>query len=310
MFKKLPLNEKGELFENEYVIESPRNLVIVSFPKMGKTYNMVNVPNFLIGDAEKGTEFFKAKNSVNLMEHSSDQEFVKVSSGAYIPSGIFETVDELNQINQMEDYWKLRARFEKPGSAQDKKKIYQDLLAHLQGMKFPIFVIDTITSLQELNCAAALAEYNATHAATAQKTNIKRVDDYGGVNYIRRNFAGLKAFIENNAAPFIIWNGHVAEKKKVLRKGETEISAVDIALDGLLSTTFTHKADSVCVFYRNEKGCFLDFTKKDETDLGSRPQHLSNKIIKIADLNKTDKEGNVVERGLTYWEKIYPELKF
>lgn len=308
MYKRLPLDEKGELIEEDYAIQSPRNLVIVSFPKMGKTYSMVNVPNILIGDSEGGTSYFHAKNKVNLLHSEGGDEFVKVSSGAYIPAGIFETVDELNSSNRMSEYWKLKNRFEGKASAIDKKQMYEDLLAHIRGIKFPIFVVDTITSIQELNWAASLAEYNATH--TVQKAHIKKVDDYGGVNYIRRNFAGLKAFIENNAAPFIVWNGHVAEKKKVLKKGETEISAVDIALDGILSVTFTHDADSICVFYRNDKGCFMDFTKKDETDLGGRPQHIANKVVKIADLNKTDKDGNVLEKGKTYWGKIYPELNF
>lgn len=310
MFKKLPLDDNGDLVSSELSLESPRNLVIVSFPKMGKTYNMVNVPNFLIGDAESGAAYFKAKNRVNLLSYN-DKEFVKIGSGAYIPGGIYETVDELNAVNKMSEYWSLYARMEKENSAKEKKVLYSELIAHLQGMKFPVFVIDTITSMQELNNAAALAEYNDSHPGQkVLKTHIKRVDEFGGVQHIRRNFAGLKSFIENNAAPFIIWNGHVAEKRRTIKKGESDISAVDIALDGILSYTFTARADSVCVMYRNEEGCFLDFTKKDESDLGSRPQHVSNKVIKIADLNKVDANGVVLEKGKTYWNKIYPELIF
>ena len=84
MFKKLPIDDAGELVTSDFALESPRNLVIVSFPKMGKTYNMVNVPNFLIGDAESGAAYFKAKNRVNLLSYN-DKEFVKIGSGAYIP---------------------------------------------------------------------------------------------------------------------------------------------------------------------------------------------------------------------------------
>ena len=69
------------------------------------------------------------------------------------------------------------------------------------------------------------------------------------------------------------------------------------------------RATAVGVFIRNNDGCFLDFTKKDESDTGIRTAHLSNKIIKIADYAKSED----LEKGITpktYWNTIYPELNF
>lgn len=302
-FRKLPLDGNGKLIANNFCIQSPENLIIVSFPKTGKTLSMVNKPNFLIGDSEKGTKYFKPKNYVNLLTFEGNEEFVKLKSGTYVPAGVFQTVDELNKANRMKEYWELNQRLEDAVEA-DQEAIYNDLLAHIQAMPFPIFVIDTITSFQELNLKASLKEYNDRFPAKP-KTDITKADDYGGVAYIRSNFAGIKAFIENNSAPFKIWNGHIKEKKKILKKAQDEVSAVDIALSGVLPTMFTSKADAVCTFNRDEKGCYLDFQKKEESDMGSRPFHLSNKLIKIAEPLKKDEM-----YPATHWDLVYPELKF
>lgn len=302
-FRKLPLDENGKLIANKFCIQSPENLVIVSFPKTGKTLSMVNKPNFLIGDSEKGTKYFSPENYVNLLTFGGNEEFVKLKSGTYVPAGVFQTVDELNRANRMKEYWELNQRLEDAVEA-DQEAIYKDLLAHIQAMPFPIFVIDTITSFQELNAKASLKEYNDQFPAKP-KTDITKVDEYNGVTYVRRNFAGIKAFIENNSAPFKIWNGHIKEKKKILTKSQDDISAVDIALTGLLPTLFTSKADAVCTFTRDEKGCYLDFQKKAESDMGSRPFHLSNKLIKIAEPLKKDEQ-----YPETHWNKVFPELKF
>jgi len=306
-YKKLPLTSSGTLMDNDIpVIQSPDDTVIISFPKHGKTMAMVNQPNILIGDAdpEKGTRYFNAKNSVSLLTHEGADEYVKLKNGAFVPAGIHETVSELYKANQMKIYWELRNKMESRISVDEKKVIYKDLLAHIQGIPFPIFVVDTVTSLQELNWGAALAEYN-TRFPTKQKTDIKKVDDFGGSQYIRANFMAIKAFIEQNAAPFKIWTGHIKEKKKILVKEQTELSVADMALEGQLGTIFTSRAHAVCTFYRNDKGCYLDFTKKDETDFGSRPLHLSNKIIKIADIIK---EGE--QYPVTHWDLVYPELNW
>lgn len=311
-FKKLPLDAGGALIIDETpTIQSPDSLVITSFPKHGKTLAMTNIPGMLIGDCDpdKGTRYFKASNYVNLLTYEPlnekgepVSEFVKIKSGAYIPAGIHQTVSELYRANQMKEYWSLRIKLESRLPLSEKEIIYKDLLAHINGIPFPIFIVDTVTSLQEMNWAATLAEYN-TRFPTKPKDNIKSVDNYGGSQYIRQNFIGLKEFIEQNSAPFKIFTGHIKERKAILLKGQEEVSVADMALEGQLSTIFTNKAHAVAVFYRNKKGCFLDFTKKDEGDTGSRPFGLSNKILKIADLVEEDQM-----YPKTYWSQVYPEL--
>jgi len=306
IWRKLPLDDKGNLIKNEYSIIGPRNLVEVSFPKSGKSLTKADVPHMLVGDAEGGTDDFKMSNRVNLLTYEGDKEFVKISAG-YVHAGIFQTVDELNRANGMKKYWEIKNKFDDARTGEDKKILHGELVSCIKSMKFPIFCMDTITSVQDINNATALYEYNLGVKAENRKGNIKKADDFSGVRYTRAAFNVLKDFVEMNAAPFIIWSGHVASRKKVFKKGEEDISAVDIALDGLYSTIFTAKAQAVSIFYRNDKGCFLDFTKKEETDLGSRTPNLSNQVIKIADL-LSDEEIKAYKRPKTYWDIIYPEV--
>lgn len=304
-YKKLPLNENNELLDLGSIrIHSPQNLVIVKYPKSGSTLSMVNVPKILIADSENGTVYFSANNKVNLLEEATEDKFISTKKYGYIPKSIHELVTELYQANDMKGYWILKNQFDIERNLIIKQTMYETLVNFINDMPFPIVNIDTITSLIGISNSAALYEYNLSVKPESKKEDIKRVDEYGGVSYIRRKFSELKSFIEQNAAPFIIYSGHIALKKKVLRKGEEDISAVDIALEGVLSTIFTAKADAVCVFHREEDGCYLDFLKKDESDMGSRPRHLSNKKIKIAETLKPENEFPI-----THWGIVYPEIR-
>lgn len=306
-FKKLPLDEKGKIIEAGEFIQSPRNMVIISFPKMGKTETFVNVPNILIGDCQGGTDYFKANNVVNLTTYEGDAAHTKLKTGGFVPTGIYQTVLELRRANKMGEYNKLYTQFTE-ARGKERTELHKKLIEMIQAMPFPIFVIDPLTALQELLKESALMDYNTQMGK--QKTSIKRVDEYGGSQYIRRTVLDTKEFIENNAAPFIIYTGHVKEKKRVLTKSADEISAADMDLEGTLGTIFTQHADAVAIFYRDEKGCFLDFQNKEEAPFDSRPQHLASRIIKIADLHERDTQGNVVKRGSKHWDIVYPELKF
>jgi hypothetical protein len=181
-------------------------------------------------------------------------------------------------------------------------------------MPFPVFVVDTITSFMKMVYHAALAEYNANVDPARQKTDIRKADNFGGTQFIRRKVEDIKAFIEKSAAPFIIYNGHIKMRKSVLSKTEEEISTVDMALEGQLPLIFTHTADAVCIFYRNEEGCFLHYTNKNDSDTDARPRHLGNRILKISELHQfgmnEQEEQYLIQKGKTYWNRIYPELQF
>lgn len=309
-FKKLPLDENGNLFPPEKCLISPRNLVIISFPKSGKTETLVNQKNILIGDPQGGTDYFSAQNVANLTSYEGEDAFTVIRDGTHVPSGLYQTVAELNEVNNMSEYWKLYNAF-KDARGKEREKLYNQVIECILAMKFPIFATDPITDMQKMFHEAALADYITQFKPLKPKSSIKRVDEYGGSQYIRRTILGIKNFIEKNAAPFIIFTGHIKEKKKIINKTDDSISVADMDFEGTLSTIFTQKSDANAIFYRDKQGCWLDFIKKDEdTDFDSRPPHLANKKIKIADLHEFDTEGNVTKKGKTYWDRIYPELNW
>lgn len=308
-FKRLPLDSDGKLIKNEFDLKSPRKLVIVKYPKSGSTLSLCDVPKILIADAEEGTTYFKPSNISNLIDESVKDKFVSTTKYGYIPQTIFDLIDELNTANNMSTYWNMYTSMKNERDPKEKGKKYNDLIVFINTMPFPILAIDTVTSILNLSNDAALYEYNLGVKESSQKENIKRVDEYGGTQYIRRKFDEVKAFIEQNAAPFIQYHGHVASRKKILKKNEEDVTALDIALDGVMSTIFTGRADAVATFYRDKSGCWLDFSKKDETDLGSRPIHISNKKLLIADLLKDEDLAKGI-RPKTYWQSVYPEIQF
>ena len=309
-FKRLPLNENGQLIKNNVGLKSPRNLVIVKYPKSGSTLSLCDVPKVLIADSERGTSTFLPDNRTNLLDDALADKFVATKKFGFIPQTIFDLVDELKQANGMKEYWTLFNEMDNERDPRQKEELYKRLVERINEMPFPILAIDTITSITKISNLAALFELNSNIKDIAKKKeDIKKADEYGGVQHIRRKFNEIKNFIEQNAAPFIQYHGHVATRKKILKKSEDEISAVDIALDGLVSTMFTADAQAVCTFWRDEKGCYLDFTKKEESDLGSRSLHLSNLKMKIADIISDD-DLRAGKRPKTYWDQVYPEINF
>jgi hypothetical protein len=307
VFSRLPLNKEGDLIKKEFSLKSPRNLVFISQKKTGKTLTASNQPKILILDCEGGTKDFgfPVNNKVDITKYSNGEPFTKTNKFGYLPTGLFETVDELRKVNNMDKYWELFDKLDEKGD----KESYDNLIEHINKMPFPIVMLDTTTSFIDLSNQAALEEYNSKVKIESRKTDIKRVDEYGGVRYIRAKFDEVKRFVEQNAAPFIIHAGHIAEKKKVFKKSDDDISTVDIDLEGILSKIFTVKATAIGIFFRDKNGCFLDFTKKDESDTGNRAAHLSNKVVKIADFISSED----LEKGKTpktYWSTVFPELKF
>lgn len=315
-YRRLPLGEDGKLLPAGPRLKSPAQLVIVKYPKSGATLSLCDVPKILIGDSEKGTSDFNPRNVVDLIDLTVSGQFKETTKYGFLPQTIFDIVDELKHANNMNLYWKIKNEMEAERDLTKAEELYKHLLDLINKMPFPIFALDTITSLINLSNDAALHEYRKEFPKAAPKESIKRVDEYGGVSHIRRKFSEIKSFIETNAAPFIQYHGHVAPRKRIMKKEDSDIGGVDIALEGIMAVSFTAFANAVCTFYREEKkgnpalsGCFLDFTKKDETDMGSRPRHLSNQVIKIAEL-LTHEEVLKSTRPVTHWNQVYPEIDF
>ena len=179
-FKKIPLDSSGNLIDFIPLLKSPTNMVIISHQKTGKTLSMMGEKNFLIADCERGTEYFKGSNRVNLPTYDTSNgelPYTKLSSGMIVPTGLWQVVQDMRQANRMKEYFELRRRFEDHRTREN----HDILLECISKMKLPILVIDTITHFMNIVEDCALHEYNENLSSTTpKKSNIKRVDTYSG----------------------------------------------------------------------------------------------------------------------------------
>lgn len=301
-FKKLPLDDNMKPVTKPKLFKSPRSNVIISVPKSGKTNAMINKEKLLICDAENGTGYFDANNVANIAVHEGDSVTLIPGQEYHVPTGLFELAQEIKEVNSMLAFRKLVDQWDKTPN----KKLFEEIHELVDKMVYPIAVIDTLTGFTSHVYECALADYN--RLLNKKKTDIKKVDNYGGAQYIRRSFETIKGFIERNIAPFIIYTGHIKLKKSSIVKADEDIMVEDLALEGIIPTIFTSSADAVGVFYRNDEGCYISYKKKGDSDQDARCEILANRIIKISDLHQFDDNGVITKHGKTYWDLVYPEI--
>lgn len=306
-FVYLPVNEDLQLVDQSaFNFASPETMVIISPPLMGKTLSMVNQEKFIIVDFYKETSYFPfCRNKVSVHEPPEEEVFVYLPDGTIVTKRFYDIVMELKRANQMQKYKKIKDALKRNLPVAQKEKLFKALQKLVDEMPFAVGVFDTLTALQQMNFRACLYMYNAMVEPEKRKKDIRRIDNYNGTKFTRPNFFGILDFIEANACPFIIYNAHIREKKSVYEKDVEDLSTVDINLEGLVSSTYTNRMGAVCIFNRTEEGCFLDFVKRVESDVGGRPPHLWNKVIKIADI--TERPDQLPRR---YWQDVYIDVKF
>jgi hypothetical protein len=306
-FLLLPVDANMQLIDQSaFEFASPQSMVIISSPLMGKTLSMVNVEKFMILDLYKETTYFPfCRNKVCIYEEPEDEVFVCLPDGTVMTKKFYDTVMELSRANNMPLFRKLKKTLNKNIPIEQKQKIFDAQKKLLNKMPFPVTVVDTLTQLQAMNFRACLYLYNSGVEPEYRKQNVRRIDKYNGTKLTRPNFFGILDFVEKHASPFIIYNAHVREKKSVYEKDAEDLSTIDINLEGLVSSTYTNRMGAVGIFNRTEEGCFLDFVKRVESDLGGRPMHLWNRVLKVADFTT---EPKLLPKR--YWGEVYTDLTF
>lgn len=306
-FNYLPVDANMQLIDQSaFEFASPQSMVIISAPLTGKTLSMVNMEKFMILDLYKETLYFPfCKNKVSIYEEPEAEVYVYLPDGTILTKRLYDVVMELSRANKMPLFRKLKDALSKNIPLEQKQQVFDAQKKLLNQMLFPVTVVDTLTQLQAMNFRACLHMYNSGVDPEYRKKNVRRIDKYNGTKFTRPNFFGILDFIERHASPFVIYNAHIREKKSVLEKDAEDISTVDINLEGLVSSTYTNRMGAVGIFNRTEEGCFLDFVKRIESDLGGRPLHLWNKVLKVADFTA---DPQVLPKR--YWEQVYIDLTF
>lgn len=261
-------------------VQSPRNLIIMSKPKVGKTELIAGLDNCLHLDFEYGTDYVESMKMTVI--------------GIKVPR---ETEDARNKRHE-------------------KKLFYlQEIAAAVKKAGFPYeyVAVDTITGLEELCIPYAEDIYSRTSQGKNwfKKTpDGKLAPDSGKMRYRNiinmPNGAGYKwtrdAFTKaidliKKMAPKTILIGHI--KDTLLEKNGAEFNALDLDLTGKLKRITSSQSDAIGYLYRKGNNQnILSFKTSDEVSCGARPRHLQNKEILISE--KQD-DGSIK----TFWDEIY-----
>ena len=255
---------------------NPRDLVIISIPKMGK--------GTILGD------FTTKKNALVLDLEKGGYEFIPARKLSTYPS------QETTRWEAFQNYIE-----------------YRKLLLENKG-KYEYLIIDGLTDLDDLSeIGGTLAYMNSIIGkkfnrkggeATGEKLtfddpewkSVLTLPDGAGYQHTRSWFLQQVEFFRQ-ISPYRIYAAHVADKY-IKDNGKEEVVGSEISLTGKLKTIFASKVTSLAKLTAEGDERYLNFdVLNDSIIAGSRAPHLKGRIL----ISKLDKEGNIN----TFWENIY-----
>lgn len=252
---------------------NPRDLVIISIPKMGK--------GTILGD-------FTVKNNALVLD---------LEKGGYE----FIAARKLSTYSSQEcDRWESFQNY----------IAYRKLLLENKG-KYEYLIIDGLTDLDDLSEIGGTLAYMNTiigkkfnRAADGEKLifgesdwkSVLTLPEGAGYMHTRKWFLDqIETF--RQISPYRIYAAHVADKY-IKDNGKEEVIGAEIALTGKLKTIFAAKVTSLAKLTSEGDERFLNFdVLNDSIIAGSRAPHLKGKIL----ISKKNRE-EIVE---TFWENIY-----
>lgn len=228
--------------------KSPKNLIIFSKPKVGKTSLLAELPNCLILDLESGTDYVDAIK----LKASSTAEIKEIGQ-AILDAGKpydYIAVDTITALEVM--------------CTVDAEKMY---------MGTPMGV----------NWVKKNAD-NSVNYKDSQKSkygSVLNLPNGQGYGYLREAIVKQIEYIKT-LAPRIILLGHVKDTQ--LEKAGVEVSSMDLDLTGKIKRIVSSQSDAIGYLYRKGKENVLTFKTNDEVACGARPVHLRNQEMVISEL--------------------------
>ena len=230
--------------------KSPKNLIIFSKPKVGKTSALAGLDDCLIIDLESGSDY------VNAMK---------------ITAKSVEDIKAIGEEIKKENY--------------PYKYIALDTITALEELCVPY--AETIYSRTSMGKNWFKADIDGKLASDSGKAiygNILNMPNGAGYPYLRDAFTRVIEYVKT-LAPRLIQVGHI--KDTLLEKGGAEFSSLDLDLTGKLKRIATSQSDAVGYLFRRGNKNILSFRTTDEVSCGARPKHLWNKEIEISELTDT-----------------------
>lgn len=255
---------------------NPRDLVIISIPKMGK--------GTILGD-------FTVKNNALVLDlEKGGYEFIPARKLSTYPS------QECDRWEAFQNYIS-----------------YRKTLLENKG-KYEYLIIDGLTDLDDLSeIGGTLAYMNSIMGKKFNRKNsipdgdklsfgdpewksVLTLAEGAGYKHTRDWFLQQIEFFRQ-ISPYRIYAAHVADKY-IKDNGKDEVIGAEIALTGKLKTIFAAKVTSLAKLTSENGDRYLNFdVLNDSIIAGSRAPHLKGKIL----ISKKNKE-EIVE---TFWENIY-----
>lgn len=230
---------------------SPKNLIIFSPPKVGKTELLAGLDNNLMLDLEDGTDFVSA---------------MKV------------------KIKSIEDIKKVGAKIKEAKYPYDYITI--DTVTALEVMCMPYAeILYARTPMGKNWFKKDPADKNKLDKSSGKRQygEITSLPNGAGYTYLRQAFTNIIEHIKT-FAPRIILLGHVKDTQ--LEKSGVEVSSSDLDLTGKIKRITTSQSDAIGYLYRHKDGKsnILSFKTTGDISCGARPVHLRNKEITISEM--------------------------
>ncbi len=229
--------------------KSPKNLIIFSKPKTGKTEAISKLEDLLLLDFEGGSDYVDAqKIKVTSINHLF--QIAKAVKEADFPYK-YVAVDTVTALEAMCIGYAEKLYASRPMGKTWLKKDAKGNLAKDSGKK--------------------------------QYGNILNLPNGSGYGYLREAVTSVIKIIEK-MAPRIIILGHI--KSILLEKKGTEFTSSDLDLTGKIKSILTSQSDAIGYLHRKGNKNILSFKTSDTVACGARPAHLSNAEITLSE--KTD----------------------
>jgi len=228
--------------------KSPKNLIIFSKPKVGKTSLIAEIPNCLILDLESGSDYVDA---------------LKLKAS---------TVDEIREIGKA---------IKEAGKPYD--YIAVDTITALEAMcvkEAEKLYMNTPMGKATWLKKKADGTWDPESAKFKYST-VLNLPNGQGYGYLRDAIVRIIEEIKTYA-PRIILLGHV--KDAMIEKAGAEVNSMDLDLTGKIKRIVSSQSDAIGYLYRKGNQNILTFKTKDDVACGARPVHLRNQDIVVSEL--------------------------
>ncbi len=231
--------------------QSPKNLIIFSKPKVGKTSLLAELDDALIIDLEEGSDYVDA---------------VKIKA------------------KSVEDIKKIGTEILK----QDRpyKYIVIDTITALENICIPyaeILYAKKPMGKSWFKKTPDGKSYDLT-SGKRQYGNILNLPNGAGYAYLREAVTNMIEYVKT-LAPRVILVGHI--KDTLLEKNGAEFSSADLDLTGKIKRILSSQSDAIGYLYRKGNQNILSFATSDAISCGARPTHLRNQNVVVSEM--TDK---------------------